>query len=215
MDNIIKPYQESESESSEYEGSSEEEILSGNLGIQYGKNDLKNVKLMDGTNANDYEALRNRFFTSPLTKIRILVDNVNGGSTGETINLQKDYGIECNNVIGFRLLRYSVSQATDTDPFADLTIPEIPHKACKITKGGKHIIYRMTLLTDATERYYTDEINDELEIYYFNPISLNKFTILLTDPDGNEKTLQYLFEFEISMLTNPESQSVRRFTGLI
>ena len=43
MDNIIKPYQESESESSNE--SSDEEILSSNLGIQYEKNDLKNVKL--------------------------------------------------------------------------------------------------------------------------------------------------------------------------
>ena len=40
MDNVIKPYQESESESSDE--SSEEEILSSNIGIQYENNDLKN-----------------------------------------------------------------------------------------------------------------------------------------------------------------------------
>ena len=58
----------------------------------------------------------------------------------------------------------------------------------------------MTLLNTINDRYYTDEINDELEIYYFNPISLNNFTILLTDPSGDSKTLNYFFEFEISML---------------
>jgi hypothetical protein len=199
MDNIIKPYQESESESSNE--SSEEEILSGNLGIQYGKNDLKNVKLMDGTNANDYEELRNRFFTSHLQKVRILVDQTSGGSGYSTasINLQDEYGIECKNVIGFRLLRYSVKRKNatlnPTTPFADLTIPEIPHKACKITKGGGHIIYRMTLLNNNTS-YYTDEINDELEIYYFNPINLQTITMNLPD----DALLYFTFEFEITML---------------
>jgi hypothetical protein len=203
MDNIIKPYQESESESSEYEGSSEEEILSGNLGIQYGKNDLKNVKLMDGTNANDYEALRNRFFTSPLTKIRILYDKTGSGSTTETINLQKDYGIECKNVIGFRLLRYSVKRTTGSvNSFADLAIPEIPHKVCKIKKGPEYIIYRMTLLTVSVtgpgeypqNGFYTDEINDEVETYYFNPINLKTITMNLSEQ------LEFTFEFEITML---------------
>ena len=190
MDNIIKPYQESESESSNE--SSEEEIMSGNLGIQYENNDLKNVKLMDGTKADDYESLRNRFFTSHLQKVRILVNDNSDAST-KIINLQNNYGIECNNVIGFRLLRYSVKRAGGGNNFADLTIPEIPHKACKIISGPKYIIYRMTLLTEI-DGYYTDEINDEVEVYYFNPINLNIITLELSE------VLSFTFEFEITML---------------
>ena len=199
MDNIIKPYQESESESSNE--SSDEEILSSNLGIQYKKNDLKNVKLMDGTSANDYELIRDRFFSSHLQKVRILYDSTSSPGSSGIINLQDDYGIECKNVIGFRLLRYSVkrndaSNYPDT-PFADLTIPEIPHKACKIISGGKYIIYRMTLLSGDVSNYYTDEINDELEVYYFNPINLQTITMNLTK--GSK--LYFTFEFEITMLT--------------
>ena len=63
MDNVVKPYIEEDSESSEYEDSSEEEILSSNIGIQYKKQDLKNVKLMDEGKAEDYEEIRNKYFT--------------------------------------------------------------------------------------------------------------------------------------------------------
>ena len=87
MDNIIKPYQESESESSNE--SSDEEILSSNLGIQYEKNDLKNVKLMDGTSANDYESIRNRFFTSHLNKVRILVNGEGDTNKKNLLETQK------------------------------------------------------------------------------------------------------------------------------
>ena len=118
MDNIVKPYIEEDSESSEYEDSSEEEILSSNIGIQYKKQDLKNVKLMDEGKAEDYEEIRNKYFTPELRKVNILIDSKNIVHEVNTHNTS-DYTVyfdnadknstggfeQYRNVIGFRLIK--------------------------------------------------------------------------------------------------------------
>lgn len=132
MDNVVKPYIEEDSESSEYEDSSEEEILSSNIGIQYKKQDLKNVKLMDEGKAEDYEEIRNKYFTPELRKVNILIDSknivheVNTHSTSDyTVyfdNADKNStgGFEqYRNVIGFRLIKAivpnTINQVTENN----------------------------------------------------------------------------------------------------
>ena len=132
MDNVVKPYIEEDSESSEYEDSSEEEILSSNIGIQYKKQDLKNVKLMDEGKAEDYEEIRNKYFTPELRKVNILIDSKNIVHEANTHNTS-DYTVyfdnadknstggfeQYRNVIGFRLVKAivpnTINQVTENN----------------------------------------------------------------------------------------------------
>ena len=131
MDNIVKPYLEEDSESSEYEDSSEEEVLSSNIGIQYKKQDLKNVKLMDEGKAEDYEEIRNKYFTPELRKVNILIDSKN--IVHESNHNTSDYTVyfdnadrnstggfeQYRNVIGFRLIKAivpnTINQVTENN----------------------------------------------------------------------------------------------------
>ena len=166
MDNIVKPYLEENSESSEYEDSSEEEVLSSNIGIQYKKQDLKNVKLMDEGKAEDYEEIRNKYFTPELRKVNILIDSKNITPQDETHNTS-DYTVyfddegrnstegfeQYRNVIGFRLIKAIVPN----------TINQVTENNNKIKLHYGALLPVMSPIITLTPGSYTfEELGDHL-----------------------------------------------------
>ncbi len=135
MNNIINPYYDEESESSESED--EEELLSSNIGVQYKIKKLQNTKLINNDKATDYEELRNKYFTPELKKVNVLIDSKNithqAGShntSNYTVHFEMNGGQNntggfenYRNVIGFRLVKAIV-----------------PNTLNQVTENNKHII---------------------------------------------------------------------------
>ena len=165
MDNIVKPYLEEDSESSEYEDSSEEEVLSSNIGIQYKKQDLKNVKLMDEGKAEDYEEIRNKYFTPELRKVNILIDSKNIVHEANT-HSTSDYTVyfdnadknstggfeQYRNVIGFRLIKAIVPN----------TINQITENNNQIKLHYGDSLQAISFITLTPGSYTFEELGDHL-----------------------------------------------------
>ena len=121
MDNTIVHYKYNSSSSDEYDDSSDEDLnsqlLSNNIGIQYKNFNIPN-DFMNKEKSNEYESIRNKYFTPEISKIRLLIDSKNIDHTldhstsnytihfdGENVkNKTNGYGI-LNNVIGFKLIK--------------------------------------------------------------------------------------------------------------
>ena len=121
MDNTIISYEANSSSSEEYDDSSDEDLnsrlLSNNIGIHYNNFNTQN-DFMNKGKPNEYESIRNKYFTPEISKIRLLIDSKNIDHTldhstsnytiyfdGENVNNKTNgYGI-LNNVIGFKLIK--------------------------------------------------------------------------------------------------------------
>ena len=121
MDNTIVSYEDNNSSSEEYDDSSDEDLnsllLSNNIGIHYNNFNTHN-DFMNKGKPNEYESIRNKYFTPEISKIRLLIDSKNIDHTldhstsnyiihfdGENVkNKTNGYGI-LNNVIGFKLIK--------------------------------------------------------------------------------------------------------------
>lgn len=142
MDNTIIPYEEvSDISSDEIDSSDDNEahnhILSNNIGVNY--NNFNNQdNFMDMENTEDYETMRNKYFTPEISKTRLLIDskNVDHTSTHSTSNYTiyfdktsnenenetntKTNNDNCNvigtfnNVIGFKLIKAIVHNSIYT-----------------------------------------------------------------------------------------------------
>jgi hypothetical protein len=131
MDNLVIPYKtdklSSDESSSSGEYSSDEEnnlLLTNNIGIYHNTFDTKNVKFMNMNNPEEYEKIRNKYFTPEILKIRLLIDtkNLSHDSTHNTSNYTIHFNKNDNNnsggydvltnVIGFKLIKAIIPNST-------------------------------------------------------------------------------------------------------
>ena len=122
MDNTVVPYTletDSSEESDDSDSSEEGNLLTNNLGVFNDKFETRDVRFMNQEKVEDYDALRNKYFTPEISKIRILIDskNVTHKTTGHdtsnyTVELSGDDTTNSTagfdnyeNVIGFKLIK--------------------------------------------------------------------------------------------------------------
>lgn len=133
MDNVIIPYQEINDTSSENtdDSSDNDELykhkFSNNIGIHY--NNFNNQdKFFDQEKVQEYENIRNKYFTPEISKIRLLLNSkilkhhnispenhntsnytiyFEGDDSSNNINNTTDLG-NINNVIGFKLIKATI-----------------------------------------------------------------------------------------------------------
>ena len=125
MDNTIIPYQTvSDSSDEELSDSSSNDehshLLSNNIGVLFNQFNADNTTFMNMEDPKEYAAIRNKYFTPEITKVRLMIESKNikhieGHSTSDykihfnenSQNSSSGYG-NFDNVIGFRLIRANV-----------------------------------------------------------------------------------------------------------
>jgi hypothetical protein len=181
MDNTIIPYQ-TVSDSSEEDlsdSSSNDEhshILSNNIGVHFNKFNADNTTFMNMEDPKEYVLKRNRLFTPEITK-RIFTVSLSLSST--TFSLKDAIKVPTDNIIGFKILKSSFSQAA-SHLFTDLSVPEIPEIACDKNDTGQNIVARIPLSSTANVRYTHQYLELSLIDRYFFPINLDILTFNLT-----------------------------------
>jgi len=189
MDNVLDII---ESETSSEESSDEgEELMSSNVGVLYQNHYNENEKLMNDSKREDYENIRNRYFTPEITKRRFTVDP--NSLTGGKISLLDDLKLPTKNIIGFKMYKSNLKNKDVSTKHVDLIIDEIPEIACMKNESGQNIISRIPLILDTSSYYLYEDFVDDL---YFHPISLNNLTIKI-DNEG-------FISFEITYLNITE-----------
>ena len=133
MDNLVIPYDndsssENDDDSLSIDDSSSDEdqgiLLSNNIGVIHNTFDTKNVKFMNMNNAEEYEKIRNKYFTPEISKIRLLIDTKNlshdnsHNTSNYTIHFNKNnnnssggYDV-LTNVIGLKLIKAIIPNST-------------------------------------------------------------------------------------------------------
>lgn len=169
MDNVItnEIY-----ESSSEESSSDEELLTSNIGVRYDVNYNENEKLINDRPKSEYESIRNKYFTPEVTKRRFTYNKLTVANV--TINLSQEFGLETKNIIGFKLIKSGIINTASNGSHADLIIPEIPDIACMKNNTGESIIDRIPLYQNENSYYHYDDYKNDI---YFTPISLNTLTL--------------------------------------
>jgi len=128
MDNTIIPY-EDDSYSSDQDSSSSEEhshLLSNNIGVLFNKFNAENTTFMNMEDPKAYAAIRDKYFTPEITKVRLMIESKNithveGHNTSDykihfndnITNSSGGYG-NFDNVIGFRLIRANIFNSSYT-----------------------------------------------------------------------------------------------------
>ena len=183
MDNTIIPYEDASSDaSSDLDDSSSNDehshLLSNNIGVHYNKFNGTNTTFMNMEDPTNYATKRNRLFTPEITK-RIFTVKLNASST--TFSLQEDIKVPTDNIIGFKILKSSFTQASSgLSLLSDLSVPEIPEIACDKNDDGENIIARIPLSSTASVRYTHQYLELSLIDRYFFPINLDKLTFNLS-----------------------------------
>jgi hypothetical protein len=183
MDNTIIPYEDAASDSSSDldDSSSNDEhshLLSNNIGVHYNKFSGTNTTFMNMEDPKVYAEKRNRLFTPEITK-RIFTVKLNASST--TFSLQDDIKLPTDNIIGFKILKSSFTQAASgLSLLLDLSVPEIPEIACDKNDDGENIIARIPLSSTASVRYTHQFLELSLIDRYFFPLNLDKLTFNLS-----------------------------------
>lgn len=191
MDNTIIPYGEaSDISSEELDDSSDDDLhshlLSNNIGVHYNNFNTQH-DFMNMENANEYESIRNKYFTPELKRIRLLVDSKNidhsldHSTSNYTIhfegkgvgNATSGYG-NFDNVIGFRLIKAMV-----------------PNSIYTVNDNNRNIIVKLSTGSDVsinlTSSSYTfNELGDHLISTLNSHGSLSGFSIV-----KDTKTLKY------------------------
>ena len=142
MSNPALPYMEATSESEESSDEEHSTLLSNNLGVLNNDFHIKNVKLMDQTDASEYDRIRNLYFTPEITKRHITVDKTDA-STDKKISLSENFKLPTKNIIGFKILKASFKSNNSGLYYADLIIPELPEIACIQREDGISILERV------------------------------------------------------------------------
>lgn len=185
QNDIIDEIDDSSSDdSSDYD----ERLLTSNVGLLYEPKFNDNEKLLDDTKRIDYENLRNKYFTPELIKRKFTINHSNFNNP---ISLKNDIKLPTDNIIGFKLYKSYIKKTdnTNTDYYVDIIIDQIPEIVCSKNDTGQNIIDRIPL-SGGDYYFYEDIKYDEI---YFNPISIDKFNLNLSDFEG------YL-SFEITYL---------------
>jgi hypothetical protein len=183
MDNTIIPYEDAASDSSSDldDSSSNDEhshLLSNNIGVHYNKFNGTNTTFMNMEDPKVYAEKRNRLFTPEITK-RIFTVKLNASST--IFSLQDDIKLPTDNIIGFKILKSSFTQAASgLSLLLDLSVPEIPEIACDKNDDGENIIARIPLSSTASVRYTHQFLELSLIDRYFFPLNLDKLTFNLS-----------------------------------
>jgi hypothetical protein len=125
MDNTIIPYQTvSDSSDEELSDSSSNDehshLLSNNIGVHFNQFNADNTTFMNMEDPKEYAAIRNKYFTPEITKVRLMIESKNikhneGHNTSDykihfnenSQNSSSGFGA-FDNVIGFRLIRANV-----------------------------------------------------------------------------------------------------------
>lgn len=123
MDNTVLPYEDqidSSDESDSSDSSEEGNLLTNNIGVLYNGSNIKDKRFMNREKVEDYEIIRNKYFTPEIRKIRLMIESKNvtqdsGKDTSNykinfennTSNSTSGYG-NFDNVIGFRLMRANI-----------------------------------------------------------------------------------------------------------
>ena len=123
MDNTVLPYKDqidSSDESDSSDSSEEGNLLTNNIGVLYNGSDIKDERFMNREKVEDYQIIRNKYFTPEIRKIRLMIESKNitqssGRDTSNykinfennTSNSTSGYG-NFDNVIGFRLMRANI-----------------------------------------------------------------------------------------------------------
>lgn len=123
MDNTVLPYRDQIDSSDESDSSNESEegnMLTNNIGVLYNGSDIKDERFMNRERVEDYQIIRNKYFTPEIRKIRLMVESKNITQESErntsnykinfensTSNSTSGYG-NFDNVIGFRLMRANI-----------------------------------------------------------------------------------------------------------
>ena len=123
MDNTVLPYEDQidfSDESDSSDSSEEGNLLTNNIGVLYNGSDIKDKRFMNREKVEDYEIIRNKYFTPEIRKIRLMIESKNvtqdsGKDTSNykinfennTSNSTSGYG-NFDNVIGFRLMRANI-----------------------------------------------------------------------------------------------------------
>jgi hypothetical protein len=204
MEPYVITHSQNDSESdSEYETDSDSdrsELLSSNLGVRYKTLKLTGQdRLDDYTIAQEYERVRNKYFTPEITKHTLSV--VLDSDSNSTICHLASFGLILDRVIGFKFVKgFAVHTITQSEinasaPSIDLVIPEIPYLACTKNVARQHLIHRIPVQTTDTCMFENSYTRPDI---FFTPIKLMTFTIEHTNiTDGH-------VDFEITTLDRTE-----------
>jgi hypothetical protein len=131
MDNTIIPYENVSGSSDEElsDSSSNDEhsyLLSNNIGVLFNKFNTDNTTFMNMEDPKEYAAIRNKYYTPEITKVRLMIESKNikhneGHNTSDykihfnenSQNSSSGYG-SFDNVIGFRLIRANIFNSSYT-----------------------------------------------------------------------------------------------------
>jgi hypothetical protein len=197
---------DSDDENSDYSSDSSGDLpKNNNIGVTYDFSQGQGERFLDQSSQGHYLKLRNELFTKNLLHTRICFYTGTGGAYGRTIDLVDTYKLAgLDNVIGFELIKASVTSADASVPFIDIRIPELPHICCKVNDRGDFIIDRVPLdLSTATHYKHTQERPYH---NYFTPIKLSTLTLDVMLPDGVLTTgYSGFYEFEVTILNQPLS----------
>jgi len=181
MDNTVIPYEDDEPSSDEDLSDSSDEdqhshLLSNNIGVHFNK--FSDHSFMNMEDPKEYAEKRNRLFTPEITK-RIFTVKLNALQTIKS--LEDDMKLPTKNIIGFKIMRASFTQAAaDLPLFLDLSVIEIPEIACSKNEDGDNIVARIPLSNTPSAHYTHSFLELSLIDRYFFPQPLNNLTFVLS-----------------------------------
>lgn len=229
MDNTVLPYEDqidSSDESDSSDSSEEGNLLTNNIGVLYNGSDIKDKRFMNRERVEDYQIIRNKYFTPEIRKIRLMIESKNvtqdsGKDTSNykinfennTSNSTSGYG-NFDNVIGFRLMRANIFNSLYTVNENNRNV-SINNVSVTLTLGT----YTFTELGD----HLQDEINTTLGSTDYKVTSNTttyKYTIINTNTTPTNFSIEWktvdgyshrLFGFnnkDISAASSYESDNV-------
>ena len=194
MENAVIPYTletDSSEDNSDSDSSEDGNLLTNNLGVLNNKYDTKDERFINQEKVEDYQRIRNKYFTPEISKIRILVDSKN--ITHKTTSHDtSNYTVELNgddtnnstagfgnyeNVIGFKLIKaillntvYQVTTNNNTINFIHGVTP----KVSTLTPG----------------KYSLDDFAAEIKLQMDAQVTGTPFTVTIDDDTTYKYTIE-------------------------
>jgi len=195
MDNTVLPYEDqidSSDESDSSDSSEEGNLLTNNIGVLYNGSDIKDERFMNREKVEDYQIIRNKYFTPEIRKIRLMIESKNitqssGRDTSNykinfennTSNSTSGYG-NFDNVIGFRLMRANIVNSlytvNENNKFFTITISSNP-TTVTLVNGSYTFIQLGDHLRDRINTAYTST-----DYTVLSDVITYKYTITNTSP---------------------------------
>lgn len=230
MDNTVLPYEDqidSSDESDSSDSSEEGNLLTNNIGVLYNGSDIKDKRFMNREKVEDYEIIRNKYFTPEIRKIRLMIESKNviqesGKDTSNykinfennTSNSTSGYG-NFDNVIGFRLMRANIFNSLYTVNENNRNV-SIQGQPITLTLGtytfkelGDHLQDRINAITGLTGFV----VESNTVTYKYKISSGSPFTIEWASVDGYSHRLFGFNNKDIKNAASYDSDNVVQQTN--